>query len=182
MPAHLSRGTPRQQRRICVPSPLWFCTCRECNEQVYYNAQTNQPPKLQCNVPHVLPNGYSVAVIHGSVKLHCSRVTPLSERAFGMGIDKMMAARKRKIHCTRLGSQWPLAHIRETGNSIGLTKKLHQAKEYHHCCSWYTKHKFHPTNLYICLLTLNKISCCQQTRFHCRFHCRFRCCFQCCFH
>ena len=42
MPPHKSRGIARQQRRICVPSPLWFCTCRECNEHPYYNAQTQE--------------------------------------------------------------------------------------------------------------------------------------------
>jgi len=47
MPPHISRGTPRQQRRICVPSPLWFCTCCECNEHPYYNAQTQEVQKGQ---------------------------------------------------------------------------------------------------------------------------------------
>lgn len=42
MPPHISRGTPRQQRRICVPSPLWFCKCRECIEYPCYDPQMNE--------------------------------------------------------------------------------------------------------------------------------------------
>jgi len=42
MPPHISRGTARQQRRICVPSPLRFCRCRECNKHPYYNVQTHE--------------------------------------------------------------------------------------------------------------------------------------------
>ena len=42
MPPHISRGTARQQRRICVPSPLWFCECSECREHTYFNAQTHE--------------------------------------------------------------------------------------------------------------------------------------------
>jgi hypothetical protein len=41
MPPHISRGTAHQQRRICVPSPLWFCKCYECREHPYYNTQTH---------------------------------------------------------------------------------------------------------------------------------------------
>lgn len=42
MPPHLSRGAARQQRRIIVPSPVWFCSCSECIEHPCYNPLTHK--------------------------------------------------------------------------------------------------------------------------------------------
>jgi hypothetical protein len=42
MPPHLYHGVPRQQRRICVPPPQFFCSCGECCIHNYYEVQTNE--------------------------------------------------------------------------------------------------------------------------------------------
>ncbi len=42
MPPHLHDGVPRQQRRLYVPPPQFFCTCSECDVHNYYEVRTHE--------------------------------------------------------------------------------------------------------------------------------------------